>query len=188
MKDNIEFIQFHPDRIDEINYISQISFGEGFHNNTLLIKPSNEIHASLIQYKAQIIGYAIGIKIYSIFPTASITKYQNVIIDYDCHLPVYLIKEVAVLPNFQKKGLGSALLENQMQEAISNRCRSVFYFLWKEGGNAYFKNKLTGTGFELKEELANFWYKESLEQQYSCPVCGTPPCKCHALVYEYKAS
>ena len=38
-------------------------------------------------------------------------------------------------------------------------------------------------GYELLKTIPRFWSEESMEKNYSCEECGTPPCQCSCAVY-----
>jgi hypothetical protein len=37
--------------------------------------------------------------------------------------------------------------------------------------------------FEFRIELPNYWKEDSIKENFTCPVCGNPPCLCSAVIY-----
>ena len=95
---------------------------------------------------------------------------------------VYFIKQVIVHPSYQKKGLGKKMIH----EIINQKHQKNIPFLclaWKKDNHIPIEKTLFFNGFQRINELPNYWYNDSLLHQYNCLSCGTPPCKCGAVLF-----
>ena len=94
-----------------------------------------------------------------------------------------LIKSVAVVPQFQGQGIGTQLVKDAMKTLEEHGAEAFYALGWvsKERG-CHIQGVLEALGFKVVSQLDNFWYKDSIEQGYSCPSCGHP-CQCSTRVF-----
>jgi ribosomal protein S18 acetylase RimI-like enzyme len=93
------------------------------------------------------------------------------------------IKSIAVDPNYRNQGIGKQLLKACLLE-ISAKSNAVFSVCWLDkNGNSIFGEMLRKQGFIKTETFSDYWYSDSLKKQYSCALCGPPPCRCAAEVW-----
>jgi ribosomal protein S18 acetylase RimI-like enzyme len=92
------------------------------------------------------------------------------------------IKQVAVHPNYFRKGIANKLLKTTIT-TLKPFCDTLFCISWKKGEQTPMSNLLLKINFSLHQTIPNYWYTDSLTQQYSCSICGSPPCKCSAELF-----
>ncbi len=112
-----------------------------------------------------------------------VTEHEGKVLAFCLLLPVpgkVLIKMLVVQPEAQKQGWASALLKHVLL-TVQNY-PSVEYHAWKENLPLSFIQSLERQGFKLQESKARYWYADSLERGYHCPICGNP-CVCTLSVY-----
>lgn len=97
--------------------------------------------------------------------------------------PVGMIKSLAVRPDEMNRGIGSKLFEASLAW-LGGRGVSQFYTeAWRdEEGGVRVEKIVLKNNFTKLIEKEDYWYKESLERDYQCSVCGQP-CRCNAVVY-----
>jgi ribosomal protein S18 acetylase RimI-like enzyme len=94
-----------------------------------------------------------------------------------------LIRSVAVVPQFQRQGIGTQLVKEAMKK-LEEHGAEVFYSLgWvsKERG-CHIQGVLEALDFKMLSQFDSFWYQDSIKHGYSCPSCGHP-CQCSTRLF-----
>jgi GNAT superfamily N-acetyltransferase len=93
-----------------------------------------------------------------------------------------LIKQVAVHPNFQNKGIATELIQAFLN---TNKYEPVSYIsvLWNRKQHNGLKNILSKMNFTCIKQVDDFWQKDSLKKKYLCAECKSIPCVCSASIY-----
>ncbi|MBW6482503.1 MAG: GNAT family N-acetyltransferase [Vicingaceae bacterium] len=98
-----------------------------------------------------------------------------------------LIKQVAVHPNFQNKGIATELIQAFL-DTYKYESISYISILWNRKQYNGLKNILSKMNFTCIKQVENFWQKDSLEKKYLCAECESIPCVCSASIYYYQFS
>jgi N-acetylglutamate synthase-like GNAT family acetyltransferase len=110
-------------------------------------------------------------------------KYPIQLPDFDDEMLICKMNTLAVLPEFQQRGIGKQLHLARLELAQNLGYKHFFLMAWKHPQQGIQAEKLLlQTHFEKIIELPNFWYQESLLQQYECAACGNP-CLCTAALF-----
>ncbi|MHB1666016.1 GNAT family N-acetyltransferase [Thiomonas sp.] len=99
-------------------------------------------------------------------------------LDAPVHWPLHVLGEIAVLPGYRRRGIGTALL----REALA-RHRHWATLLWdrSDGAPNPFLRLAEANGFSGQKRIPRYWEADSLQRKYVCPACqGT--CHCDALL------
>ncbi len=106
-------------------------------------------------------------------------KYFPEFITFNSNNKVTVIQTLAVLPEYQRKGLGTALLTDILT-TIETRFKAIpiYYPFWVETTSAGFYKKLLNLGFKKVKEYPHYWHNDSLKHNYRCSVCKSIPCRC----------
>ena len=102
---------------------------------------------------------------------------------YTNHLPVGVIKTIGVNEKFKKKGLGLALT-NKGIEILKDKTISIISICWEQKNDSPFMRLLEKVGLKPIHKINDFWNTDSLNKEYNCSICGSPPCKCNAVIYQ----
>lgn len=98
------------------------------------------------------------------------------------HEPTAYPKMAAVKAGMWGMEIGSRLLIHQLTEA-EQYVRSTVGTIWKTETGAMMGSIVEKTGMKPLKEFPLYWSEDSIAKQYNCPVCGTPPCRCTAVIY-----
>ena len=143
--------------IPNLMNLSLEAFGKGFHDEMYFQKKDGEC----IVYtndQLEIVGYCLSIN------TSKGIK----------------LSSIAISENQRGKGIGSMLIEDLLLEHSQ---KYIYTYAWRRNGDVPLAPILKRLGFHEKEEIAKYWYRDSIEKAYTCPECGSP-CYCSAVIYE----
>lgn len=101
---------------------------------------------------------------------------------FENHQPTGYPKMAAVKTEMWGMEIGSRLLIQQLAEA-EKHVHSTVGTIWKTETGAMMGRIVEKTGMKPLKEVPHYWSADSLAKQYLCPVCGTPPCQCTAVIY-----
>ena len=93
------------------------------------------------------------------------------------------VRTVAVNPEFSGQGIGTALVAKAVEYLKSIGAKKIMSPLWKHDGVVNSDVIFRRNGFRPVREIPDYWYADSLEKGYSCPVCGKV-CHCVCVMYE----
>ena len=79
------------------------------------------------------------------------------------------------------QGIGSLLVKSGLK-LLSNKVELVVADAWKSN-SVHIGNILEREGYQFYHSIPNYWTKSSIEENYTCQYCGTPPCSCEAIIY-----
>lgn len=94
-----------------------------------------------------------------------------------------VFKLIAIEKQFQKKGLGSIFIDLSFEFFKKNNIHKVSAFAWESKTGIHMKNIFDRNHLSIVCRIPDFWNIDSLEKKYNCPECGTPPCRCTAVVF-----
>lgn len=94
-----------------------------------------------------------------------------------------VLKLIAIQKEFQKKGLGSEFINASFKFFQENNIQTICAFAWESKTGINMKTIFDRNHLSTMNRIDNFWTKDSLEKQYDCPECGSPPCKCTAVIF-----
>lgn len=94
-----------------------------------------------------------------------------------------VVKSIAVALGAQGRGLGTELLRAGADEFRKRGIEAACAVAWKRGDHINIKGVLERASFTPFAEVPDYWGEESLRLGYGCPACGTPPCRCSAVMY-----
>ena len=93
------------------------------------------------------------------------------------------VRTVAVNPDFSGQGIGTALIAKSVEYLKGIGAKKIMSPLWKHDGIVNSDVIFRRNGFLPVREIPDYWYADSLEKGYSCPVCGKG-CRCTCVMYE----
>lgn len=90
---------------------------------------------------------------------------------------------IGVHKDYRNQGVGSKLFSIRNNQFKELGIHNLELFHWVRSSNPIPKLAIHH-GFQLKEEIEDYWKKVSLKYKSDCPECGGPPCVCKCLVYK----
>ncbi len=93
------------------------------------------------------------------------------------------VRTVAVSTDYSGQGIGTALIAKSVDYLKSIGAKKIMSPLWKHDGIVNSDVVFRRNGFRPVREIPDYWYADSLEKGYSCPVCGKG-CHCTCVMYE----
>jgi len=96
---------------------------------------------------------------------------------------VGMIKTVITKRDVQRKGVGTKMVDDCLEFFKEKNAQHAYSVAWKRHGIINIEKVLKRLNFEELKEIEDFWAFDSIEHGYSCPACGTPPCRCSAIIF-----
>lgn len=93
-----------------------------------------------------------------------------------------VIKSVAVHPDFRHHGIGTTLTIEAMKRLEGMSTRIFTALSWDSGKPDSSPKMFEKLGYKNILRVRDYWYHDSLEKKYECPICGNP-CHCNAIFY-----
>jgi len=93
---------------------------------------------------------------------------------------ICLRQQTAVATDFRNNYFASQLVEYSLSDALHFRADSISV-LWNSA-NDDMKMILLKMNFKVLTKISDYWYRDSLDKKYNCPICGKPPCRCSASI------
>jgi len=128
----------------------------------------------------------IGFSLMEISPCAQIAKKmkqaEQWFLDYfSAYDKIGYRSLTAVDKAFEGKGVASFLVKKGL-DFLSQKVNVVVCDAWKSE-HTHIGSILERNACEPLYEVPHFWTAESMQQNYQCRACGTPPCTCTAVIY-----
>lgn len=83
----------------------------------------------------------------------------------------------------QKKGIGNSVTKELINCFIKKDVHVISCVAWRHDEVENIGGIMRQLGFKKNILIKKYWEKESLEEQFDCPICGKPPCLCDANIY-----
>jgi len=96
---------------------------------------------------------------------------------------VGVVSSVAVRQDYQRRGVGYALVRNVLQYFDNQNISLAVMLGWAASDGVHIAGIARALGFTEKATIPEYWHDDSLSKGYQCPVCGNPPCHCSAVLY-----
>lgn len=101
--------------------------------------------------------------------------------DFNPQDRIFLIKTLVIQPNFRGIGCGKKLVSQAMKDQyLGGQLLSI---VWESKENKAMEKLCKALGMKFWFKAENFWFNDSSERNYNCPICGNP-CRCSALIYK----
>ncbi len=170
--------------------ISDLQFGKGFVDNKILqayIDDENK-YGLVAKINQEISGFIL-------FAKYGIDAFKSMILHeqdwfasrYAKSTNVGVIQTIAIDASFANQGLGTFLTQKGI-EILSQYVDEIISICWNQHEQTSYSKVLEKCRFQFVKAIPNYWFNDSLQKKYHCKLCGAPPCKCQALIYEMEAS
>lgn len=95
---------------------------------------------------------------------------------------VGVLKSGAVSPSARGAGLGTALSGATTDALFREGASCVLGMAWTDADGCHAEGMMNRLGFQMRGDIKDLWYQDSIEEGYGCPSCGTP-CRCTGRVF-----
>lgn len=178
-------IELKEEHLKKVLNISKTVFGEGFlTDNQLHTYLKNETKKGFVlTAHNQVLGFITVEILTPDHLNNSLLKDGRLIHDKlsNCS-SIGFIKQVIIHPEHQQKGLGKQMIKATIQQ-LNKDVGAWLCIAWMQGKVIPIEKALLINHFKKEVVIENYWKEDSLTNKYNCIVCGTPPCKCNAVVY-----
>ncbi|MGE0560698.1 MAG: GNAT family N-acetyltransferase [Flavobacteriales bacterium] len=132
----------------------------------------------------------VGFIFLTIFPLTSSNKYvlteqEWFLTHFNDYKKIAIVEQIAIVNEYRGQKLSNQLL-NKALGFIEKKCDVVISVCWLKGEITPMQKLLRKNNFNPLKTLTNYWQNDSLHKRYYCVICGNPPCKCSAEIYELK--
>ena len=94
-----------------------------------------------------------------------------------------VLKTLAVKDEFKNQGIGT-LLTTESIKILRKKSNCILSICWDKKEDTIVSNILEKCGMTQVRKIPEFWKNDSIERNYSCNICGAPPCTCDAIIYQ----
>ncbi len=166
-----------PEDLHLIISISNDELGQGYFEDISKIIADNYSHILVADYnEKEIVGF--------IYFYTWATQFEGNSVQSGFKQQGAVLKTMAVSAKYQNKGYGSQLLKHAIDSIKNQEIKNITGVAWKNPkGQTNVEHPLLKLGFKKEREIENFWYKDSVEKEFDCPICGNP-CLCTAEIYQ----
>tara|TARA_B100000809_G_scaffold263278_1_gene316155 strand:- start:1650 stop:2216 length:567 start_codon:yes stop_codon:yes gene_type:complete len=181
----MEFIPFKRNHIEQVLSIANSTLGANYLTVPYLNKylNSNNYLAFVIIEDNKVVGFISSVILTPPQLKETVLKEKDWFYELSKkYSKISLQKQVIVHPSCIGKGYGSQLVKLS-SKVIDSLCDFQLSNVWIKRSNNAMSNLLLKNGFERSKNIPNYWQADSLDNKYSCPECGTPPCLCSTEVY-----
>ncbi|MBL4755906.1 MAG: hypothetical protein JKY52_20230 [Flavobacteriales bacterium] len=102
---------------------------------------------------------------------------------FENNLPIGVLKTIGVRETFKNRGIGTALTLKSIG-MLGRTSRYIISICWDQKEDTPFSRVLEKCGMKMISRIAEFWSVDSLNKNYKCHICGSPPCRCDGLIYQ----
>lgn len=164
--------------------ISQQQLGVGFLDPILLetyLKAADQF-CHVVLHNDQVIGFSLMEISHRTIVAQKMKQAEQWFLDYFKDYDYIGYRSLtAVDRRFEGKGVASFLVKNGLQ-FLSQKVPVVVCDAWKSA-NTHIGSILEKNACQPLKEVPHFWAMESIQHNYECSICGTPPCQCTAIIY-----
>lgn len=181
--DNIKISQLDKSHIDSLFEIADTQLGKGFIERKRLLSPYSFTNIAL--EGNELIGFSCGeiqksrdlIISNGMFPDSI----KKLLLKYET---IGITKSLAIRNDKQNRGIGTSLFAQRIKNFSRMGAGAIIMPGWQyPDGTTTIDGIARRFGFRKLETVKNYYYHDSIKRQYTCPVCGEPPCKCSAVIY-----
>lgn len=166
------------DNLSTVFELSNSVFGENYlpllHYKSFIKSELNDAYLAIVN--EQVVGF---ITLSQVSQKQLNKLIRNQIDDISINEKITLIQQIAVTPNFRKKGVASELINKCLHNTNHHKKICI---AWERNKTIALHNILINNNFKKVMTLKRYWYEDSISKKYQCLDCGTP-CKCNAAIY-----
>ncbi|MCD6367319.1 MAG: GNAT family N-acetyltransferase [Bacteroidales bacterium] len=175
------------DDFDNLLIIADELFGRGYLNKNELQSYIEDITKTSIVAKIndKIIGFQL-------MQTSNLDGIMSLVLkeqqwfkeQFSNYSSIGVLKTLAVKDEFKNQGIGT-LLTTESIKILRKKSNCILSICWNKNDDTAVSNILGKCGMKQIRKISEFWKEDSLKRNYTCKICGAPPCTCNAIIYKY---
>jgi hypothetical protein len=180
----MEFKPFQKNHLEQVLDIANITLGENYLTRVSLNQFLNsKSHFAFVSIEdKKVLGFVSSIILTPIQLKNIVLKENDWFYELaKNHSKIAFRKHTIVNPIFLNIGVGTKLVKFS-NNIIDSLCDLQISTVWKKNDENIMSKLLLKNEFKFIKSIPNYWEKNSLNNNYSCPICGIPPCICAASV------
>jgi len=186
MKDTTEILPLDPSSIQNCVEIGNSQFGNGFVTELGLLSTIKESHQfGLVSKTNNIVsGFVLAILCLNFddLEPLLISNKKWFKIEYDLKFPIALIQTIGVSEKHTGLGIGKQLTTAILNQ-VNTLSKTTLSMVWEHPNGTPLAHILSQRGLKMQIKMPNYWQLDSIQNNYDCKYCGTPPCQCTMMVY-----
>ena len=176
-KFNIEIVKMDKSMLSSVQQIAASTLGSSFVNEEIL---NNDINLCA-KIEENIVAYATT-KFIDLDYLKKIIKNHKLQLDEN-NIKIGYIDSITVDINYSGHGIGTLLLKETVSRLKESNTTFSIMAGWKNKDQVNIRNLAIKEGFKEEFTIENFWKDDSIEFNFDCTACGSPPCLCSAIIY-----
>ena len=174
---NIDIVKMDKSMLSSVQQIAASTLGSSFVNEEIL---NNDINLCA-KIEENIVAYATT-KFIDLDYLKKIIKNHKLQLDEN-NIKIGYIDSIAVDINYSGHGIGTLLLKETVSRLKESNTTFSIMAGWKNKDQVNIRNLAIKEGFKEEFTIENFWKDDSIEFNFDCTACGSPPCLCSAIIY-----
>lgn len=172
--------------IQEIIHLSDVAFGQGYLSIEYLnkyINSSKKIGLVALSENNKVLGFGLAESLSVKDLLNQILEEKNWCLNFFLgYKNITLINQIAVNFSFQNKGIANELI-SYIQNQTATKTELICCFAWVKENFTPIKKILLKNDFLFVRKINNYWLNDSINKNYKCSLCGSPPCTCSAEIF-----
>lgn len=173
----MDIIPLKKEQLNVVVELSNKAFGNDYLNQSFFLSSSKSTWVALIENK--VIGFITLTKSSKNELDQHLLKGAEQILSFLKTDKIAIIGQVVVDANYQKKGIGTQLLQHSLEQLPYQEYLCV---AWKKTNTTPMAKLLSNCNFQFIKTFPHYWTEDSKKRKYNCPICGNP-CRCGAEIY-----
>lgn len=103
---------------------------------------------------------------------------------YEHKFPIAVIQTISVSEHHTGLGIGKQLTHAILNQ-VNRLSKITLSLVWEHQNGTPLAHILGKCGLKMQIKMPNYWHVDSIQNNYECKYCGTPPCHCTMMVYSH---
>lgn len=178
---NVSIENITQEIVPKIMRIAEKQLGDTYINEQELSENEVSLYAKAGN---EVLGFCIG----KVIETNQFLKQHKTIAERNNKVlnsttKIGVLSSIAVNEKSKGRGVGTQLMNATLAAFESLGIKIVVMTGWKSSKGIHIGGLAKIAKFDELFEVPNYWYDDSIKNNYKCPECGNPPCKCSAVLF-----
>lgn len=165
--------------VDEVYKIHQEKLGDTYLDKKYFIEQAKKNRLIIAKDDSQVLGYLI----FDLTTEKEFFESKHIL---DCGSDNLVLSLLTMAVKNERNGIGT-MMTKYCIDKYNQVVKDMYSPVWKSVNGTNAHKLLMNCGFEIINEIENYWHEDSIGKEGYCPVCGTP-CTCTMVIYKRKSS